>query len=654
MNIKYLAYLPVLGLLLSCSDKTPLATQAVLANESPPIMEIPYSTAATESGEGQTYANMRDISAGGEKHPGDALYQTHCADCHSQAVPRAPHLSFLQMLPGDMILHTLNEGAMQAMATKLNEEEKQQLVEFIAGNTESKQEYPFHMCAADRAGFDYSVHPFSMGWGIDFRNTRFIPGEVAQLDKKDLSKLKLKWAFAYPNMIRARSHPTLVGGGIVVGSQNGSVYFLDEESGCVRWIYRSTAEVRTGITVSDWQGDEKTKQPPVAYFADLIGRVHAVNLETGTLLWMVKVEDHPHATTTAQPVLYRDVIYQPVSSLEEAAAVDEGYRCCNFRGSVVALDAQSGEQKWKSYTIMEEPKQVGISSVGVPVFAPSGAPVWNTPAVDEQRGLLYMGTGNNYSSPSQDTSDALLAIDIENGDIKWARQTTSDDGWNVACLPIVPSQANCPKEDGPDVDFAAAIIHVIEGEQQMLVGAQKSGDVYGIDPDTTEIKWHQKPGRGGIQGGINFGMATEGHKVFVPVADHDDGFLPIEDARPGLYAFDAFNGEALWSSPTRNICADREHCDPGISAPVTAIPGIVFAGHLDSRLRAYDSENGEVLWEYDTFEDVITVSGEVAHGGSISGGTGPVIANGKVYANSGYGVYFHTPGNVLLVFDSSE
>ena len=206
----------------------------------------------------------------------------------------------------------------------------------------------------------------------------------------------------------------------------------------------------------------------------------------------------------------------------------------------------------------------------------------------------------------------------------------------------------------PDVDFGAAIIHVVEDGQQILVGAQKSGDVYGIDPDTTEITWHQKPGRGGIQGGINFGMATEGSKVFVPVADHDDGFLRVEDARPGLYAFDAFNGEALWSSPTRNICADREHCDPGISAPVTAIPGIVFAGHLDSRLRAYDSENGDVIWEYDTFQDVITVSGEVAHGGSISGGTGPIIANGKVYANSGYGVYFHTPGNVLLVFDSSE
>ena len=188
----------------------------------------------------------------------------------------------------------------------------------------------------------------------------------------------------------------------------------------------------------------------------------------------------------------------------------------------------------------------------------------------------------------------------------------------------------------------------------MVVGAQKSGDVYGIDPLTSEIIWHQKPGRGGTQGGINFGLAVEGNTVFVPVADFDDELLPVEDARPGLFAFNAFSGDPIWSSHTENVCADREHCDPGISAPVTAIPGIVFAGHLDSRLRAYDSESGEVLWEYDTFQDVTTVSGEVAHGGSISGGTGPVIANGKVYANSGYGVYFHTPGNVLMVFEVDE
>ncbi len=654
MKTYYFALLFTLFLLMSCSEQTPVESASKDASEAVVQVEIPHSNPEADAGEGEVYANMRGASGGGEEHPGSPLYETHCAACHSEAVPRAPHLSFLQMLPGDMILHTLNEGSMQAMATKLSNEEKQQVAEFIAGSTDSKKQYPLQMCEADKSKFDYASHPFAKGWGFDYRNTRFIPKEVAQLDKKDLSKLKLKWAFAYPGMIRARSHPTLVGGGVVVGSQDGSVYFLEEESGCVRWVYRSTAEVRSGITVSNWSGDEKTAEAPVAYFSDLIARVHAINLETGELKWMTKVDGHPNATTTAQPVLHKGVIYQPVSSLEEAAAADPGYTCCSFRGSVVALDTATGEEIWKSYTIKEEPKEVGVSSAGLPIFAPSGAPVWNTPALDEKRGLLYMGTGGNYSSPSQETSDALLAMDMKSGEIKWVTQTTKGDAWNVACFPFVPSHANCPEEDGPDVDFAAAMIHVVDGDREMMVGAQKSGDVYGIDPLSTEIIWHQKPGRGGNQGGINFGLAADGGTVFVPVADFDDDLLPIEDAKPGLYAFDAFSGEPIWSNPTENVCEDREHCDPGISAPVTAIPGVVFAGHLDSRLRAYDSETGEVLWEYDTFQDVTTVSGEVAHGGSINGGTGPIVAGGNVYINSGYGIYFHTPGNVLMVFEPAE
>ncbi len=224
----------------------------------------------------------------------------------------------------------------------------------------------------------------------------------------------------------------------------------------------------------------------------------------------------------------------------------------------------------------------------------------------------------------------------------------------MACYPFVPSQANCPEEGGPDVDFAAAMIQLKAGEQEILVGAQKSGDVYGVDPETTEVVWHQKPGRGGTQGGINFGLAVEGDTVFVPVADYDDDILPVGDARPGLFAFKAFTGKQLWANVTRNICEEREHCDPGISAPVTAIPGVVFAGHLDSRLRAYDSATDEVIWEYDTHQEVITLSGEPAKGGSMSVATGPVIANGRVYANSGYGIYFHTPGNVLLAFEAED
>lgn len=638
----------------ACSENTPETSKASVDKVEKEAPKIPHSTEQSNSDGDEVYANMRGTAGVGEEHPGNALYQAHCASCHSIPVSRAPHLSFLQMLPGDMVLRTLNEGAMQAMAEKLSAEERVQVAEFISGSTEPKNEYPLAMCPADKASPDYSIHPFAKGWGMDKQNTRFIPAEVAGLDKSDVPALKLKWAFAYPGMNRARSHPTLAGGGILVGSQDGSVYYIDEESGCVRWVFRASAEVRTGIAVSDWEGDTKPETPAMIYFGDLIARVYAVELETGKLVWMKKIDDHPTATITAQPALHNGVIYQPVSSLEEAAAADPDYSCCTFRGSIVALDAMTGEQIWKSYTVQEEPKQVGVTTKNTPVLAPSGSPIWNSPAVDEKRQLLYVGTGDNYSSPADGTSDALLAMDMETGKLRWKRQTTKGDAWNVACYRFVPSHENCPEEDGPDVDFAAAMIHVQANDREILIGAQKSGDVYGIDPESTEIIWHKKPGRGGTQGGINFGLATEADTVFVPVADYDDDILPIEDARPGLFAYDAFTGEEKWSNIMTDQCADRQHCDPGISAPVTAIPGIVFAGHLDSRLRAYDSATGEIVWEYDTHQEVTTVSGEPAMGGSMSGATGPVVANGRLYANSGYGIYFHTPGNVLLAFEVAD
>ena len=164
------------------------------------------------------------------------------------------------------------------------------------------------------------------------------------------------------------------------------------------------------------------------------------------------------------------------------------------------------------------------------------------------------------------------------------------------------------------------------------------------------VRWHRSVGRGGNQGGVHFSMAAVGSALFVPMSDYDDAMLPLSEARPGIYALDALTGEYLWQSPADNICGKREDCDPGISAAITAIEGAVFAGHMDGRLRAYAADDGRVLWEYDTTREVATLSGEMARGGSMGGGSGPMVVNGMVYANSGYGLYFHMPGNVLLAF----
>jgi len=598
--------------------------------------------------------NLRGQKAGGEDLPGAQLYAQHCAQCHNASIPRAPHQSFLAMLPGDMILRAMTDGNMKPMAKGLSLQEEKDIAVFLAGNVDKKAGIDPVACAPQPSWFDFNQPPFATGWGIENTNTRFIPAAVSRLPPEEVPKLKLKWAFAYPNSNRARSQPILAGGAIFVGSQDGTVYALDAVTGCIRWTFRASAEVRTGITVSNWVAGSAPAEPPMAYFADLIARVYAINLLTGELVWMQKVDDHATATATAQPVLQDGVVYQPVSSLEVVPALEPDYECCTFRGSLVALDARTGKLIWKSYTIEEEARKSGTTTAGTAILSPSGAPIWNSPTVDTGRNRLYAGTGENYSSPAQGSSDAIIAFDMVDGHIVWTRQTTGGDAWNVACMPFIEDNSNCPAENGPDFDYAAPPILVTGNDGDILVAGQKSGAVYGIEPEDGSIVWRRKPGRGGNQGGIHFGMAAENSTVYVPVADYDDGMLPVEDAKPGIHALNAFTGEVLWSKIADDICSGRKDCDPGISAPATAIPGVVFAGHMDGRLRAYDANNGNVLWEYDTYRDFETLSGEKARGGSFGGGSGPVIANGRVYANSGYGLYFHMPGNVLLVFEAAD
>jgi len=343
-----------------------------------------------------------------------------------------------------------------------------------------------------------------------------------------------------------------------------------------------------------------------------------------------------------------------VSSLEVVAAADENYVCCSFRGKVVALERNNGAIAWTAYAIEGEPKVTGTTRAGTEVLAPSGAPVWTTPTVIPERNLLVFGTGENYSSPADGNSDAIVAVDLDSGERRWVHQVTPNDAWNVACM--MAGNPNCPEEDGPDYDQGSSVLWVdTPAAPALLVAGHKSGHVTGHDPKDGRELWRLTVGRGSIQGGVHFGMAAEGHRIYAPVNDMNDtrngDDLDPRLARPGLHAVDASRGKLLWSHVRADRCGDeRPFCDPGISAAVTAIPGAVIAGHLDGMLRAYDGESGEVLWQYDTTQTVIGVNGETGAGGGMSGSAGPFVYRGHLVANSGYGLYYHEPGNVLLVF----
>ncbi len=580
--------------------------------------------------------------------PGQLVYQQHCAECHEGNVPRAPHNILFRMSQPEDILTALNEGVMKEQAAKLSAAERVLVANYLAGSGGKSPADPSPlMCGADKP-ISTSAKSSIVSWGAGERNHRFIDADTAGLSRDNVSDLQLKWVFDFPGATRARSQPTLYGDVIYVGSQHGVVYAIDLETGCVHWTFKADAEVRSAISVAPPSGDA----PLTLYFGDLSGNVYSVNGLDGQLAWRTHLNDHPNAIITGSPRLYDGRLFVPMSSREWATAADPNYACCTFRGGITAFSAADGKMLWKNFSIPEEPVDTGKRNpLDVPIVAPSGAPVWNSPTVDAERGLLYVGTGESYSSPAHRNSDAVLAFAIDTGELVWSKQLTANDAWNMSCF--IGSSYNCPEENGPDMDIGAppVLISLKSGKDILVVG-QKNGFVYGMDPEKKgEIIWSRKVGLGGYAGGIHWGLATDGETVYAPNADTD--FIGRFDAErfPGVFALDAETGKQLWYTRAEEDCEDHEKpaCDAGISAAATAVPGLVFAGGFDGQLRAYDSETGKVLWAYQTNRSFTSVAGREAHGGSIES-DGPVAYQGHLLVNSGYLFGDRLPGNVLLNF----
>lgn len=578
---------------------------------------------------------------------GAGIFENICGKCHQGQVPRAPTKSLLETLPPAAIVRTLRVGAMRSIGDSLRLDDQVAVAEYITGRTlETAAERPLPRCKSG-AKFSLDDPPSYFGWGLEDSNARYIDPRISGLDATNLDSLHLKWAFAFPGATMARSQPAIAGGSIIVGSGAGVVYSLDRHRGCVRWEFQATAEVRTGIAISPWRrGDHQAR--PIVYFGDMVGNVYAVRAADGVLVWKAHPDDHPSATITATPTLFDGRLYVAVSSLEEG---DPGIDCCRFRGSMVAYSAETGHEVWRTYMVPPA-AEIATFSSGRRLVGPSGIGLWNTPAIDAKRGLIYFGTGDNYSPPATSMSDAVVALELATGKIRWVHQTTAGDVWTVACLP--PVQQTCLTPDSPDWDFGAASILASSGDgRDLVVSGQKSGWVYAMDPDTGQLAWKTRLGRGGINAGIYFGMSVHNGSVFVPIADLPDGKTYDLPPRPGLYALSLSTGDVVWSSI--NSPSDCDHkdigCAPSIFAPPTTTGDLVFVGGSDGRLRAYSATSGKVLWQFDTAQNFSAIGGHVARGGSI--GTGVVMTDGALIVNSGYG-YGQMTGNALLVLEASS
>lgn len=429
---------------------------------------------------------------------GAALYKEHCATCHDRGTDRAPALDVLRTMTPQRILEALEFGSMVSMTHGRTTAERRALAEHVSGKALgavfSIAPPASAMCGATAPSA--SPVPAAARWsgfGQNPSNTRLQPSGPAGIAAADVPRLKLKWAFGLPGDVQSWAAITLEAGRLYVGSIAGNVYSLDAKTGCVHWAYDAGTIVRTAVNVGRVGTGADARE--AAFFGDARGNMHAVDARTGQPLWKVSAESFPSARLTGSAVLHEGRLYVPVSSSEEGAGSLPDYECCRFRGSVVALDAATGKQIWKSYTIPEEPVPVRKNARGTQLWGPSGAAVWSSPVVDPTRRALYVTTGNNYSDPTTKTSDAFLAMDLATGRILWTHQVTPRDGYVSACR--LTDKTNCPEVNGPDFDFAASPILVPLGNgRRALVAGHKSGVVYAVDPDRSGARlWETRIGQ---------------------------------------------------------------------------------------------------------------------------------------------------------------
>jgi len=577
---------------------------------------------------------------------GIAVFQTQCVACHGNPnVDRAPSPSALREMPPERILEALTSGVMKTQGEKLSDQDKRGVAEFMSGRPlgSGKQGDAKNMpnqCRNNPPLSDPARGPSWNGWGADVSNSRFQSAQTAGLTADAVPRLKLKWAFGFPAGVSANAQPTIAAGRVFVGSDNGFVYSLDAASGCVYWSFENGSIVRNALTMGPVSGQGSSRY--AVYFGDGRADVFALDAQTGKLLWKTKVDPHFVARITAGAKLYNGVLFVPVSSSEEFRSGNPDYPCCTSRGSVVALDANTGKQIWKAWVVPDEPKPYKTMANGVSLYKPAGGAVWNSPTIDPVRQAVYFGTGDATTAPAPKTTDGIMAVNIKTGEFLWAYQATENDVFMGGCNGPVKSEA-CPDPMGPDMDIGnSPILKTLPGGKRVLIAGTKGGDVFGLDPDDNG-KLLYRINVGGAPVGTNRG----GRGSIVWGGAADDQFVYYGAGGAGLTALRPATGERVWAFTPPAPAGGR---GASLGAAPTVIPGVVFEGASDGKLYAISAADGKQLWEFNTAQPFETVNQVPAHGGAIST-SGAVVVGGMVFVGSGYAISSAaSAGNVLLAF----
>ena len=601
--------------------------------------------------------------------PGDQgriLYEARCASCHDDPVDRTPHRNVLAANPPTFILAAMRSGLMQPMASGLSEEDMKAIALYLSpvtgargrvqdpdanaiwGPSSSSMPLDAPLCEGPVPPVDLAARDAWIGWSPSLTNARFQPDPG--ISAADLPRLKVKWAFHYPGSKNGQA--TVIGERLFVTSMSGAVYALNAKTGCAYWRHDAGAATRSSVHIA--------RMPPgsgartALFYSDWSKSAAAIDADTGRLLWKTQIETETGVQMTGSPTLYDNILLVPISTGNEAFATSDTYECCRFIGSLVALDAVTGQVLWKTYTTSQKNMPYRLNAKGQQMWGPAGGSIWSAPTIDAERGLVYVSTSNSHTDAFHDGANSVIAMDIRTGRVVWKNQVWPDDNYIIGC----PRAANCPEKVGPDFALGASpILHTQADGRQLLLAGQKSGIVWALDPaDGGRIVWRTRLSPGSALGGVEFGPAADADKVYVAISDVITG----ADARPGLYALNVRDGSIAWSAPSPNLpCRwTNLYCSPALSQAVTAIPGAVFAGAMNGHFRAYAAEDGRILWDFDTADAPLTsVLGRQVRGG-VMDGAGATVAGGMVYVHSGYaGRQTADPndlsgrdGNVLIAF----
>jgi polyvinyl alcohol dehydrogenase (cytochrome) len=609
---------------------------------------------------------------------GEAIFGARCKSCHEPAVDRAPTRGDLATRTPDQIIASMTTGVMTPMAAGLTPAQMQSVALYLtqppaggvagAGGGRGRQVAVVptedKMCATNPP-IVAGKHDWPMS-AYDIENSRYQPNPG--LKAADVPKLKVKWAFSIAG--HGNAQPVVVGDWMWMLSRT-KMYALDPATGCVRYKVE-------GVSARNTPTVFKSTLSPSGWMM-IVGQgsrvVKAFDAANGKEIWASEqLESHRASGITGSPIVSGNQVFVPITSGEEATSQSPNYECCTFRGSLVALDLSTGKTQWKTVMITEPMKEIRKNANGKPIQGPAGAAIWSNPTPDPKRGLVYVATGDSYTDADTKGSDAIVAMDMKTGAIKWSTQVMQNDNFIMGCNGVKLG-VNCPTPVGPDFDFGAApILFTLPNGKQVVLSGQKSSIAYGMDPDTGKLLWKFATGGGSVLGGIEWGMAADKKALYAAnsdIASMFDAFArakgmepPFADkqpeAKPGLTALDPKTGKQLWRvTPPEAPCDLKKGRYPGgcfnaMSAAPAVMPGVVFEGTVDGWFRAYDTKSGKLLWEDSTTSRTYaTVNGVPAQPGGGIDGNGPTIANGMVFVTSGHDGAAGVGGNgtnVLLAY----